>query len=201
MGLALLSNLEAHDLGYLSGGQLLDRTARAIESMEQMEHHRGHFFNWYDTNTRRALRPLYVSTVDSGNLVAHVRVLRSGLLELSAGPVLPAGALDGLRDTLRVLAEQVSPIENPAPGCDRAALESVNRLLLDQTDGLAATAAWLRELGTAALRLAGSFDRQRHPEAAWWANAFDRQVRAFLDDLTEMAPWLAADARPLDGEA
>jgi cellobiose phosphorylase len=192
MGLALLSNLAAHDLGYLSGGQLLDRTARTIESMEQMERHRGHFFNWYDTNTRKALRPLYVSTVDSGNLVGHVRVLRSGLLELPSGPVLPTGALEGLRDTLRVLTEQASPSD---------ALESVNQLLLDQSDGLAATAAWLRELSTAATRLAESFDQQRHPEAAWWANAFDRQVRSFLADLTEMAPWLAASAESIDGEA
>ena len=121
MGLALLSNLAAHDLGYLSGGQLLDRTARAIESMEQLERHRGHFFNWYDTSTRKALRPLYVSTVDSGNLVGHVRVLRSGLLELPAGPVLPAGALEGLRDTLRVLAEQVGPSEAAGSRSNRLA--------------------------------------------------------------------------------
>ena len=192
MGLALLSNLTAHDLGYLSGGQLLDRTTRTIESMEQLERHRGHFFNWYDTITRKALQPLYVSTVDSGNLIGHVRVLRSGLLELPASPVLPTGAVDGLRDTLRILTEQVRPSE---------ALESVSQLLLDPPVSLSARAAWLRGLGTAAARLAESVDRQQHPEAAWWATAFDRQVRSFLADLTEMAPWLAARAESLEGEA
>ena len=192
MGLTLLSNLSAHDLGYLSGGQLLDRTTRAIESMEQLERHRGHFLNWYDTNTRKALRPLYVSTVDSGNLVGHLRVLRSGLLELPANPVLPTEALEGLRDTLRILTEQVSPSET---------LESVNRLLVDQSDSLSAKAAWLRDLGVAATRLAESVDHQRQPEAAWWANAFDRQVRSFLADMTEMAPWLAFKADSIGGEA
>ncbi|MBI4566244.1 MAG: cyclic beta 1-2 glucan synthetase [Planctomycetes bacterium] len=201
MGLALLSNLAAHDLGYLSGAQLLDRTARTIESMEQMERHRGHFFNWYDTITRKPLPPLYVSSVDSGNLVGHVRVLRSGLLELASKPVLPAEAQDGLRDTLRILAEQLSPNDEAPPRFDRVALVSVARLLLDPAEGLAATAAWLRELNTAATRLAESFDRQQHPEAAWWANAFDRQVRSFLTDLTEMAPWLAVGAESIDGEA
>ncbi|MBI5528971.1 MAG: cyclic beta 1-2 glucan synthetase, partial [Deltaproteobacteria bacterium] len=192
MGLALLSNLAAHDLGYLNGAQLLDRTARALESMEQMERHRGHFFNWYDTLTRRALKPLYVSTVDSGNLAGHLRVLCSGLLELPASPVLPAGAREGLRDTLRVLSDQAGPSE---------LLESVSRLLDDPAETLSAGAAWLGELGAAAARLAESFDRQRHPEAAWWANAFDRQVRAFLADLTDMAPWLADGAWPFEGEA
>jgi len=33
---------------------------------------------------------------------------RSGLLELPASPVIQTGALDGLRDTLRILADQVS---------------------------------------------------------------------------------------------
>ncbi len=191
MGLALLSNLTAHDLGYLSGGQLLDRTTRTLESMEQLERHQGHFFNWYDTITRKALRPLYVSTVDSGNLVGHVRVLGSGLLELPASPVLPAGALEGLRDTLRVLAGQVSP---------RETLQSVELLLRDQVDSLSAKAAWLRELSAVTARLAESFDRQRHPEAAWWANALDRQARALLADLTEMAPWLEAGAESFDDE-
>ncbi len=201
MGLALLSNLEAHDLGYLSGGQLLDRIARTIETMEQMERHRGHFFNWYDTHTRKALPPLYVSSVDSGNLVGHLRVLCRGLLELPSSPVVPAGALEGLRDTLRVLAGQVDPSADPPVRCDRAALESVTRMLQDPAGGLAATAAWLKGLGTESPRLAESIDSRRHPEASWWAHAFERQVRSFLDDLAGMAPWLAVRAGPADGEA
>ncbi|MBN1609943.1 MAG: carbohydrate-binding protein, partial [Polyangiaceae bacterium] len=198
MGLALLSNLAAHDLGYLSSGQLLDRTARAIDSMAQLERHRGHFLNWYDTNSRKPLAPAYVSTVDSGNLVGHVRVLRSGLLELSEAPVLPTGALAGLRDTQRVLKETVGKTEDPQASYDRTAFESVTRLLRHQTDTLSAAAAWLHELGAASTRLAASVDHQRHPETAWWANALDRQVQSFLADLSELAPWLGAE--PQDGE-
>lgn len=184
MGLALLSNLAAYDLGYLSVGQLLDRTASTIDSMEQLERYQGHFFNWYDTITRKALAPLYVSTVDSGNLIGHVRVLRSGLLELPAAPILSAAALDGLRDTIQVLAEQAVPNE---------VLTSVIGRLQACPDSLTARGAWLTELGAVAGRLVASFDRQQHPEAAWWANAFDRQVHALLADLGEMAPWLVAD--------
>ncbi|HEY3450856.1 MAG TPA: glucoamylase family protein [Myxococcales bacterium] len=191
LGLALLSNLSAHDLGYLSGGQLLDRTTRAIESMEQLERHRGHFYNWYDTTTRKPLRPLYVSTVDSGNLAGHVRVLRSGLLELPASPLLPAGALEGLRDTWHVLREQLSP-------GDAARLGEGLRTEPDRS--LSARAAWLQGLAVGALQLTESVDRQRYPEASWWANAFDRQVGSFLAELTELAPWLSANLGSLDGE-
>ncbi len=194
MALALLANLSAHDMGYLSVGQLLDRTAQTIESMERLKRVRGHFLNWYDTRTRRPLLPLYVSTVDSGNLVGHVRVLRSGLLELPERPIWSAQAVTGLRDTLRGLTEISRQNE---------ALDSIERLLLFQTDSLAANAAWLRELADESARMVERYERDRvqHPEAAWWAHAFDRQVGALLTDLTTMAPWLAAGAHPPEGRA
>ena len=43
--------------------------------MESLERHRGHFYNWYDTQTLLPLAPLYVSTVDSGNLAGHLLTL------------------------------------------------------------------------------------------------------------------------------
>ncbi len=51
MGLALLSNLAAYDFGFISAGQLEDRTAKTLTTMERLERFRGHFFNWYDTST------------------------------------------------------------------------------------------------------------------------------------------------------
>ena len=47
---------------------------------------RGHFYNWYDTQTLQRLEPMYVSTVDSGNLAAHLLTLRAGLLAMPDRP-------------------------------------------------------------------------------------------------------------------
>lgn len=188
MGLGLLSNLSAHDLGYLSGAQLVDRTSHALDSMEVLERHRGHFYNWYETSTRKPLRPHYVSTVDSGNLVGHLRVLRTGLLDLRTDPVLPLVALEGLRDTFRILAEKAS---------STAALKSVGQLLLDPTDSLSAKLTWLKNLSVAASQMSARLEQHPAAEAAWWAAAFDRQVQAFLVDLTELAPWLECGADQL----
>src|SRR5581483_5341684 len=103
MGLALLSNLAACDFGYLSVGQLLRRTRDALDTMQRLERHRGHFFNWYDTRTLKPLLPLYISTVDSGNLAGHLLTLGPGLAELSAQPILATQVFEGLSDTLRIL--------------------------------------------------------------------------------------------------
>ncbi|MFA7329472.1 MAG: glucoamylase family protein [Candidatus Delongbacteria bacterium] len=181
MGLSLLANLCAHDLGYLSAGQLLERTARTLDSMEQLERHRGHFYNWYDTVTRRALRPLYVSTVDSGNLTGHVRVLRSGLLELAGAPLLPDGLQAGLRDTLEPLA---------GPAGAGPPLDALRDRLRACPPGLSFRREWLAGLGAEAARLVESCGVEAGPEAAWWATAFERQVRALRADLSELAPWL-----------
>ncbi len=83
MGLSLLANLSAYDFGYIQAGQLIQRTTNSMRTMESMERFKGHFYNWYDTQSLHPLRPLYISSVDSGNLVGHLMILQSGLLTLT----------------------------------------------------------------------------------------------------------------------
>ena len=96
VGLALLADLAACDFGYCSVGRMLDRISKAFVTLTRMERHRGHFYNWYSTRSLKPLYPLYVSTVDSGNLVGHLLVLRSGLLELTKTEVLQRNIFNGL---------------------------------------------------------------------------------------------------------
>ena len=106
IGLALLSDLAAYDFGYCSVGRLLDRTAKTFSTLERMERYRGHFYNWYDTQSLVPLTPRYVSTVDSGNLVGHLFVFAQGLQQLMDAPLLPARVFRGLGDSLRVVKEE-----------------------------------------------------------------------------------------------
>jgi cyclic beta-1,2-glucan synthetase len=105
IGLALLANLSAYDFGYLSAGQLIERTAHTFDSMATLERFRGHFYNWYDTQTLKPLLPMYISSVDSGNLAGHVMTLHSGLLSLPEHKILAERTFEGLRDTLALLSE------------------------------------------------------------------------------------------------
>ena len=114
MGMALLANLAAHDFGYISTGEFLRRTDRALRTMEKLERFRGHFYNWYDTRTLQPLHPQYISSVDSGNLAGSLLALRAGLSELKNRPVLGHRAFDGLEDTLLALAAHV-----PSPSGSR----------------------------------------------------------------------------------
>ncbi len=114
IGLALLANLAACDFGYISAGTLLARTAATLRTLQSLSRYRGHFYNWYDTRTLEALRPRYISTVDSGNLAGHLLTLRQGLLALADAPVSGARIWDGLQETLGVLRESLDSNALPA---------------------------------------------------------------------------------------
>ena len=114
IGLSLLANLSAYDLGYVQAGALIERTRLALATLETLPRHRGHFYNWYDTETLLPLPPRYISTVDSGNLAAHLLTLRQGLLALADEPLITPTLFQGLADTCGVLEENLRDARAPA---------------------------------------------------------------------------------------
>ncbi|KKW20181.1 MAG: hypothetical protein UY62_C0062G0001, partial [Parcubacteria group bacterium GW2011_GWF2_50_9] len=116
IGLSLLANLTAYDFGYISMGMMFNRTEKTFDTLNQMEKFRGHFYNWYDTETLKALEPLYISSVDSGNLAGHLLVLRSGLAEMMSQKIVSPKIFDGLTDTLNILRESAGEIEENQKG-------------------------------------------------------------------------------------
>jgi cyclic beta-1,2-glucan synthetase len=60
--------------------------------------------NWYDTHTLEAKAPFFISSVDSGNLVASLWTLQQGCLDRLSRPLLSKALANGFIDHLRVLA-------------------------------------------------------------------------------------------------
>lgn len=81
IGMYVLCAVAARDFGFIDTKGLIDRLERTIGTIEAMEKWEGHLYNWYDTETLHPLQPIYVSTVDSGNLVASLMAAKEGLLE------------------------------------------------------------------------------------------------------------------------
>ena len=186
MGLALLSNLSAYDFGYIPAGQLITRTASAFGTMEALERHHGHFYNWYDTRTLLPLPPLYISTVDTGNLAGHLLTLRAGLVTIPDHQILGTRWFEGLSDTLRILRDS---------GGQAAAV----RLIQLRTDvdamcdtpptTLTAARLCLERLATSIAEMVAGLDDEPESETRFWAGALARQCQAALDELAFLAPW------------
>jgi cellobiose phosphorylase len=186
IGVALLANLAACDFGYCSAGQMLDRLRKTFGALARMERHRGHYYNWYDTRLLKPLLPLYVSTVDSGNLVGYLLVLRGGLLESIETKLAQPSIFSGLSDTVCVLLE----VARAAPG--QPALHKIQRLVKDletRPETPAATAAHLQRLVTAAAQIVA--DVGENQELRWWGSAFERSCTDHRDDLLHVAAWLS----------
>jgi len=70
IGVYLLSIVSERDFGWISLTEAVYRISRTLHTVGLMEKH--HLYNWYETDTLCPLKPLYVSTVDSGNLAGHL---------------------------------------------------------------------------------------------------------------------------------
>ncbi|MDP1901870.1 MAG: glucoamylase family protein [Rubrivivax sp.] len=86
IGLYLLSTACARQFGWTGTLELLQRLEATLATLAGMQRHRGHFLNWYDTETALPLLPMYVSTVDSGNLSGHLLAVASACREFAADP-------------------------------------------------------------------------------------------------------------------
>jgi cyclic beta-1,2-glucan synthetase len=92
IGLYLLSVACARQFGWIDTPQLLARLQATLSTLDRLQRHRGHFLNWYDTETCAPLLPMYVSTVDSGNLSGHLLAVAQACLERAREPAESAFA-------------------------------------------------------------------------------------------------------------
>ncbi len=202
IGLYLLSSLAAHDFGYVTIGALADRLEKTFATLEKMERFRGHLQNWYDTRTLRVLRPHYVSTVDSGNLLGCLLAVKQGLLAKAATPLEPGAVAHGLADTLRLAREALAGIEPPrdAPadlfGPAQAAIDRLAALLARRPADLPGARAWLEAAGEAAGTLVGHLPElaaalaEPPDELIQWAEILASEIGARSGELLSLAPWL-----------
>ena len=98
IGLYLTSVLSARDLGFIGTSETIERIENTLSSMECMDQWKHHYYNWYDTLTLQPMHPLYVSTVDNGNLIGYLIVLKQGLEELIKRPLMDKGLVLGLQE-------------------------------------------------------------------------------------------------------
>ena len=196
IGLSLLANLSAYDTGYVPAGRMLERTAMTFATMGSLDRYHGHFFNWYDTLTLKPLFPLYISTVDSGNLIAHVLTLEPGLSALADQPVLAPRFFAGLVDTLGVFIDHANAAALQGNERTKAALAQATSLLQELESlrtslppDLHAACTVLEQLAAKAALIREGVTGPAETQAVRWADALVQHCTTALDDLIFMVPW------------
>jgi cyclic beta-1,2-glucan synthetase len=105
VGLVLNARQVANELGYITVPELVELTRKTLGTVARLAKYRGHLMNWYDTRTLEPKPPFFVSSVDSGNLVASLWTLHQGCLDALLRPLVSRSLADGLLDHLRVLVD------------------------------------------------------------------------------------------------
>ena len=81
IGLSMLSVIAGYDLGYIDLLTTIELLKNIINTINELEKWNGHLYNWYNIKTLKPLIPRYISTVDSGNFVGYLYVVKAFLEE------------------------------------------------------------------------------------------------------------------------
>ena len=204
IGLLLLATSSAHELGYVSTLEVVERQELTFASMAKLGRLHGHFFNWYDTKTLEPLLPQYISTVDSGNLAGHLIAVKQTVVELPDNKLFGPQVLDGLNDTVDALFFEMASL-----GDFRQRTEVVTvRQLRDEInacrgllkgDPAEDLAAWFVLLDSLTRRtseiedivnaLAHEHGEINFKEVRWWVGALRQQVSCHRRDAEALVTW------------
>ncbi len=149
IGVYLLSVISARDFGWLGLSQVAGRLGSTLSSLERMERFRGHYYNWYETRSLRPLLPLYISSVDSGNLAGHLLAVSAACRDWAEAPAAHLqGDFLGIVDATRILGQALESLPD-----DRRSLRPLRRRLQERIAGMRRAVETLRnEPETSAIR-------------------------------------------------
>ena len=197
LGLLLNARLAAHDLGYLTTQEFIRDTEKTLETVQAMKKWKGHLYNWYQTESLEPDKPLFVSTVDNGNLVCSLWTLKNGCLEMIRRPLLDPALKSGLYDVASQLAEAVM---QHSAGDDLAEFAFD---LKGRTQRIASqSSVQISELRALEIEALAVFSHVlkggAHEDVIWWAKELESRVMGVLTLFEKLAPWLGTT---IDGAA
>ena len=79
IGLGLLTIISAYDLKFIEIEECISKLKNSIDVIEKLKKWNGHLYNWYNIQTLEPLTPEFISTVDSGNYVGYLYVVKKFL--------------------------------------------------------------------------------------------------------------------------
>jgi cyclic beta-1,2-glucan synthetase len=198
--LGMLFNVQyaAYHLGILTLPSFATSVERTMATTKKLERVHGQLVNWYDTKTLTPLKPMFISSVDNGNLACCLWTLKQGCLAAGKEPLFPSSLLHAIVDHLDLAAlamrregwdpEATTQIEKASRGASELCGD-VRLWILAVTNISGMVGVILRDKAAT-----GSAD------AAWWLREAQAKIRDLIGLAEEVAPWvLGADSPAFRG--
>src|SRR5215471_13602086 len=178
VGLLLNARQAAVEFGYITVPEMVELTNKTLTTVDRMEKYRGHLMNWYDTQTLQPKPPFFISSVDSGNMVASLWTLQQGCLDLLRRPLLSESLAGGLFDHLRVLV----------------GLRAIPKKVFSNFESSIEKEGWLKAILTlpddALEQPKPLTNPERTAEAEWFKNQTSKRIQNVRQMVRSYVPWL-----------
>jgi len=188
LGMLLNARQAACEFGYLTPPEFAQLTQFTFDTIAELQKFRGHLLNWYDTRTLEPLVPRFVSSVDSGNLLASLWTLQQGCLEKLRQPVLQPNLAEGFLDYLRILA----------------AGRLLRRRVLSKFENQHRTDKWLSsilELPESVFNPnAAALKSERGQRVSWCLGEAQHRLNSIRDAVEKYAPWFLPEFASFRGD-
>ena len=185
IGLSLLSVLTANDFGYITTEEVITRTTNTLNTLQQLEKFRGHFYNWYDTETMAPLYPRYISTVDSGNCTGYLVTMQQGLLLLADKKIFTENVYEGVLDALGILIDKTAYSE-----LLKDFYEQVENNYRENSSTAKIIKAYLDKIEIDFTKIIIELDFEPDSEADNWGQKVMAQISYAKKELASFIPWL-----------
>ncbi len=123
IGLGALAIISAYDLKFIDINKAIDLLEKLINTIDKLERWNGHLYNWYNIKTLEPLKPRYISTVDSGNFVGYMYVLKTFIKDIDNN-------LIDDENTHELLTKMVKKVDNFIQEADFSVLYNKKNKLL-----------------------------------------------------------------------
>jgi cyclic beta-1,2-glucan synthetase len=186
VGLLLNARQVASEFGYITMPEMVNLTQKTLSTLIRLPKYRGHLMNWYNTRTLEPKPPFFVSSVDSGNLVASLWTLQQGCLDCLRQPLLSRALTEGLLDHFRALV-QLRALPK------RELLRAETEFQCD--DWMMFVLDFHEEVLNEKKLLAKS---DRSPDVAWFREQAHLRVQKILDLVRAYMPWMLPEFSALE---
>ncbi len=191
LGLLLNARLAAHDLGHLTTSEFAESTAKTFEAVRRMPKCKGQLYNWYSTRTLEPTKPLFVSTVDNGNLLCSLWALKEGCGEILRAPLLRPISWQSIRDHIELLAEMIH--EQPEAHLCSPILDLRQRVLALSEDSSDTVEKFVTLEVDTAIFVEKLAEAPAAEEVRWWAGELECRVKQLCATIREFAPWVRSE--------
>ncbi|MBS5822855.1 MAG: cyclic beta 1-2 glucan synthetase [Clostridium argentinense] len=180
MGMAVISNITALDLGYITILEAVDRIGNSIDNMEKLEKHKGHFLNWYNSETKEPLYPRYISTVDSGNLAGYLMTTYEALNTYKEKTFITS-ITKGIQDTIGLAAEEIEKFPSK---------QYIYLMLQDEFDNNTNDLISFRHNCYNLLLRVKEILEIQELTSTYWTNKLIKDLKEYIKEIDTLFPWI-----------